>query len=165
MLSPLSKNTNLENTSQFKLVKDPNSNRVNDLFLHNTIPVTLYNNLLTFRDTGKKLELKGDLLKVKTNNYYNVAFPNLSVEKILYDFAREMYFDVKATGNKSTRDGSLINLSKSPATMLSGISTTFSPENPNELCDGLKILLQEREAGNNSDLNNEEILAIFVKLL
>ena len=41
LFSPLSKITNLENTSQFKLVKDSSSNRVNDLLIHNTIPVTL----------------------------------------------------------------------------------------------------------------------------
>ena len=57
LMSPSSKITNPENTSQFKLVKDSNSNRVNDLLIHNTIPVTLYDNLLTFCDTGKIFEL------------------------------------------------------------------------------------------------------------
>ena len=41
ILSPLSKITNLEKASQFKLVKDPNSNRVNELLKHNTKPFTL----------------------------------------------------------------------------------------------------------------------------
>ena len=53
LMSPLSKITNPENSSQFKLVKDYNSNRVNDLLMKNTIPITLYNILLTFHDTGK----------------------------------------------------------------------------------------------------------------
>ena len=66
LLTHLSKITNPEKSSQFKIVKDSNSNRVNDLLIHNTIPVTLYNNLLTF-DTGKEFELKGDLLKMITN--------------------------------------------------------------------------------------------------
>ena len=57
-MSPLSKITNPENTSQFKLVKDSNLNRVNDLKINRTIPITLYNNKLTFRDTGKEFELK-----------------------------------------------------------------------------------------------------------
>ena len=61
LMSPLSKITNLENTSQFKLVKDSSSNRVNYLLIHNTIPITLYNNIITFRDTDKEFELKGDL--------------------------------------------------------------------------------------------------------
>ena len=62
-MSPLSKITDPENTSQFKLVKDSNSNRVNDLKIHKTIPITLYGNMLTFRDTNKQIELKGDLLE------------------------------------------------------------------------------------------------------
>ena len=73
LMSPLSKIPNLENSSQFKPVEDSNSNRVNDLKLNRTIPITLYNSLLTFRDTGKEFELKGDLLKMITNkNYVNV---------------------------------------------------------------------------------------------
>ena len=35
LLSPLSQITNPEKASQFKLVKDSNSNRVNDLLIHN----------------------------------------------------------------------------------------------------------------------------------
>ena len=35
LLCPPSKHPNTENTSQFKLVKDHNSNRVNDLVIHN----------------------------------------------------------------------------------------------------------------------------------
>ena len=63
LMSPLSKITNPENTTQFKLVKDSNSSRVNDLKINNSIPITLHNNLLTFLDTGEEFELKGDLLK------------------------------------------------------------------------------------------------------
>ena len=59
LMSPLSETTDPENTSQFKLVKDHNSNRVNDLLLYNSTPITLYDNLLTFCDTGKEFELKG----------------------------------------------------------------------------------------------------------
>ena len=64
-MPPLSEITNPENTTQLKLVKDSNSNRVKDLLLPNTIPFILYNTLLTFRDTGKEIELKGNLLKCK----------------------------------------------------------------------------------------------------
>ena len=52
LMCVLSKVTNFENTIQLSLVKDSNSNRVNDLLKHNSIQVTLYYNLLTFRDTG-----------------------------------------------------------------------------------------------------------------
>ena len=83
LMSPLSKITNPENSSQFKLVKNHNSNRVNDLLIKNTIPITLYNNLLIFRDTGKKFELRGDLLKMITNNIYNVDHASLKEKKCM----------------------------------------------------------------------------------
>ena len=42
LMSPLSKITDPENTSQFKLVKDHSSNRVNHLKINKTIPITFY---------------------------------------------------------------------------------------------------------------------------
>ena len=41
LLSPLAKIFNPENSTQFKLIKDHNSNRINDLLKNNTIPITL----------------------------------------------------------------------------------------------------------------------------
>ena len=60
LLSPISKVTNPKNSSQFKQVKEPNSNRVYDLIINKTIPVTLENSLLTFRETVNKIELHAD---------------------------------------------------------------------------------------------------------
>ena len=96
LMSPLSKITNPENSTQFKLVEDHNSDRVNDLLIRNTTPITLYNNMLTFRDTGKEFELKGDLLKKITNKNYNVDLASIQDKKLMYDFAKEMNFDTKA---------------------------------------------------------------------
>ena len=168
LISPLAKIFNPENSTQFKLVKDSGSNRVNDLLIHNSIPITLYNNLLTFRDTGKEFELKGDLLKLITNNNYNVDHASLADKKLMYDFAKEMHFDMKAVGKKSTRDKTLIKLLKSPGLMVTatGISQAiFLSSDPDELCDRLKLLLQEKNAGNNSDIINDEIVSIVDKLL
>ena len=53
LLFPFFKITNPENSNQFKLVKDPNINRVNDLLLNKTKPVTIHGSFLTFRDTAK----------------------------------------------------------------------------------------------------------------
>ena len=133
--------------------------------LNNSIPITLYNNILSFRDTGKKFVLKGNLLKMITNKNYNVDHASLSDKKLMYDFAKEMHFDTKALGNKSTRDRTLIKLLKSPAIMASGVSKTiFLSSDPNELCDRLKLLLQEKHAGNNSNKINDEIVVIIDKL-
>ena len=97
-MSPLSKITNPENSSQFKLVKGSSSNRVNDLKIHNSKPTTLYGNMLSFRDTNKHFELKRDLLEMITNSKYNVDLASLADKKLMYDFAREMKFDQKAVG-------------------------------------------------------------------
>ena len=168
LMSPLSRITNPDNASQFKLVKDPSSNRVNDLKINNTIPITLYGNMLTFRDTNKQFELKGDLLEMITNSKFNADLASLSDKKLMYDFAKEMHFDPKASGNKSTRDRKLIKLLNSPGLIVSasGVSKTiFLSSDPDELCDRLKLLLQEKHSGNNSNLIDEEIVAIVDKLL
>ena len=138
LMSPLSKITNPENTSQFKLVKDSSSDRVNDLKINKTIPITLYGNMLTFRDTNKQFELTGDLLKMITNSKYNVNIASLSDKKLMYDFAKEMHFDPKAVGNKSNWDRTLIKLLESPGLMVSasGVSKTiFLSSDPDELCN------------------------------
>ena len=168
LMSPLSRVTDPENASQFKLVKDPSSKRVNDLKIHKSIPTTLYGNMLTFRDANKQFELKGDLLEMITNSKFNVDLASLSDKKLLYDFAKEMHFDQNAVGNKSIRDRKLIKLLNSPGLMVSasGVSKTiFLSSNPNELCDRLKLLLEKKHAGNNSDIINDEIVAIIDKLL
>ena len=43
--------------------------------------------------------------------------------------------------------------------------TRFLSSNPNEPCDRIKLLRQEKEAGINSDINTQEIVAIADKLL
>ena len=163
LLTPLSIITNPENKSQYKLVKDPKSNRVSDLLIHNTTPFTLYKILLSFRDTDKKFVLQGDLLKMITKRNYNADHANLSGKK--YENGKELNFDVKGPGNKSRRDISVIRLRNSPAIMASGISTIFLRRDSNELCDRLILLLQEKQAGKNSDIINQEIVAIFDQIL
>ena len=103
-----------------------------------------------------------------TNKNYNVDLASLADKKLMYDFAKKMHFDVKKIGNKSTRERTLIKLLKSPGLMVSasGVSKTFFlSSDPDELCERLKLLLQEKHAGNNSDIINEEIVAIVDKLL
>ena len=168
LMSPLSKITNPENTTQFKLVKNSSSNRVNVLKIHKSIPITLYDNMLTFRDTNKQFELTRDLLELITNKNYNVDHASLADKKLMYDFAKEMHFDLKAVGKKSTRDRTLIKILKSPGLIVSAsgvLNTIILSSDPDELCDRLKLLLQEKHAGNNSDIINQEIVAIVDKFL
>ena len=84
-----------------------------------------------------------------TNKNYNVDLASLLDKILMYDFAKEIYFDVKAQNNKSTRDRTFIKLHKSPIIMASGFSTKCLPSDHNTLCDNLKLLLQEKQADNN----------------
>ena len=60
----------------------------------------------------------------------------------------------------------MIRLLNQPPIMASGISKTIIlSSDPDELCDRLKLLLQEKHGGNNSNLIDEEIVAIIDKLL
>ena len=85
----------------------------------------------------------------------------------MYDFAKEKNFDLKAQGNKSTRDRTLIKVLKSPGLMVSasGFSKTiFLSFDPDELSNRLKLLFLQKHAGNNSDIINDELVAIVDKL-
>ena len=155
-----------DNKSQFRLRKDPNSTKMNDFLIHGTMPVTIFSNMITFRDSNKSFRLEGDLLKIITNHKFNADNSSHQDKKLIYEFAKEMNYDTKSTGRPSTRHASIIKILESPAIMASGVSKTiFLSSDANELCDRLKILLQEKHAGNNSDIINEEIVAIVDKLL
>ena len=155
-----------DNKSQFRLRKDPNSTKMNDFLIHGTIPVTIFSNMITFRDSNKSFRLEGDLLKTITNHKFNADNSSQQDKKLIYEFAKEMNYNTKSTGRPSTRHTSIIKILESPAIMASGVSKTIIlSSDPNELCDRLKLLLQEKHAGNNSDLINEEIVAIVDKLL
>ena len=152
--------------SQFRLRKDPDATKLNDFLIHGKIPVTIFSNMITFRDTDETFRLEGDLLKLITNHKFNVDHSNQQDRKIIYKFAKELNYDTKSTGRPSVRHNSMIRLLDQPAIMASGISKTIIlSSDPNELCDRLKLLLQEKHAGNDSDIINDEIVAIVDKLL
>ena len=155
-----------DNKSQFRLRKDNNSTKMNDFLIHGTIPITIFSNMITFRDSNKSFRLEGDLLKLITNHKFNADHSSPQDKKLIYEFAKEMNYDTKSTGRPSTRHTSIIKILESPAIMASGISKTIIlSSDPNELCDRLKLLLQEKHAGNNSDIINDEIVVIVDKLL
>ena len=154
------------NKSQFRLRKDPNSTKMNDFLIHGTIPVTIFSDMMVFRDSSKPFRLEGDLLKVITIYKFNVDHYSPQDKKLIYEFAKEMNYDTKSTGRPSVRHNSMIRLLDQPAIMASGFSKTLLlSSDPNELCDRLKLLLQEKNGGNNSNLIDEEIVAIIDKLL
>ena len=148
LMSPSYKTTNPKNTSQFKLVKDSSSIRVNDLLMKNEVPLTLHSNLIKFRDAGKEFELKVGLSKMITNKNYNVDIASLAVKELLYEFAKETHFDIRGPGDKSTRGRTLIKLLKSPAFLASEYSTRFLSSDPDELRHRIKLFFQQKTRRN-----------------
>ena len=101
-----------------------------------------------------------------TNNKFNVDHSNQQDRKIIYEFAKEMKYKFKNKGRPSVRHSSMIRLLNQPAIMANGFTKTIIlSSDPDELCDRLRLLLQEKHAGNNSDIINEESVAIVDKLL
>ena len=100
------------------------------------IPNTIFSNMLLFRDSIKSSKLDGDLSETITNYDFNVSHSNPKDQKLIYEFRKEMKFNIRQKGRKSNRDQSMIKLLKSPATMASVISKTkFLSTDPDELCD------------------------------
>ena len=50
-----------ENKSQFRLKKEFISTKVNDFLINEGVPVTIFSNMLTFRESNKSFKLDGDL--------------------------------------------------------------------------------------------------------
>ena len=55
-----------ENESQFTIMKELNSTKMRDFSINGGIPVTLFSNLLTSRDSNKAFKLDGDLSETMT---------------------------------------------------------------------------------------------------
>ena len=119
--------------------------------------------MLTFRGTNKSFQLDGDLFKTMTNYDFNDSLSNPQDQKLIYEFGKEMNFSNRQIGRKRTGDRSLAKLLKSSAIMVSGISTKFPPESPNEFCYRIKLILQEKLLGNNSDVINYKNIAVVDK--
>ena len=77
-----------------------------------------------------------------------------------------MNYDTKSTSRPSIRHSSITKILNSPAILASGISKKLTlSSDPNELCDKLRLLLQEKHGGKNSNLIDEEIVVINDKIL
>ena len=98
---------------------------MNDFKINDGIPVTLVSNMLIFRDSNKSFKLEGDLLETMTNYDFNVDHSNQRDRKLIYEFVKEMNFNIRQKGNKSERDKSIIRLLRSPRIMASGVSKTI----------------------------------------
>ena len=110
--------------SQFSLKKDLNSTKMKYFLINEGVPVTIFSNLSIFRDSNKSFNLDGDLLETITRYDFNDNHANPQDQKLIYEFGKEMNFNLRQKGRKINRDKSMIKLVKPPAIMASGISKT-----------------------------------------
>ena len=84
-----------ENKSQFRLIKDFNSTKLNVFLIKGGIPVTLYSNMLTFRDRKLPFKLDGDLLGTLTKYDFNVNHAKPQGRKLICESGKEMNFNIR----------------------------------------------------------------------
>ena len=114
---------------------------------------------------------------MRAKKSYIVNLANIPGKKACKKLQKGMYFDEKDPGNKSTRDRSHMRLLKSPNIMVSASGvlsslkiksfskTRILSSDANDFCDRLKLLLQEKQACNDNNIVNEEIVAVADNLL
>ena len=115
------------------------------------------------RDTGVVFTLKGDILPMITDYDFNKTHSPDSKQMII--FWVEIHFHTHSKANCFRHGNLMKKYFKKRAILASGLKTLFLSENPKKLCSRLRLLLQEEQAGNNSNITNEEIVAIIYKLL
>ena len=113
---------------------------MNDFLINGGIPVSLYSNMLFFKDSNNSFKLDGGLLEAITNYDFIVDHSNPQDHKLIYEFGKEIKFDSKQKGRKSNKDKSMIKLLKLNKIMASGISNIIiQSSNLDEVCDRIKL--------------------------
>ena len=96
-----------ENKGQVRLIIDLNSTKMNGFLISGGIPVTLFSEKLTLRDSKKSFKLDEDLLETMTIYDFKVNFSKPKDRKLTHEFGKEMNFNIKQKGQKSDRDNHL----------------------------------------------------------
>ena len=83
-----------------QIKKDPNSTKMNDFLINGGLPVTLYSNMLFYKDSNISFDLDGDLIKTMTNYDFSVSHAIPQDQKLIYEFRKEMSFIIRQKGQK-----------------------------------------------------------------
>ena len=133
----------------------------------NGAKITIYENEFFFEKSAEVLTLIGVVLEMITD--YIFFATDSPVAKLFIDFMDEIRFEIHARG-KCFRDKNLIkNISEKRTIFASGLKRSekniFLPEIPKELCDRLCLLIQEKQVGNDTNRFDNEVTALFDKIL
>ena len=149
-------------------------------------PVEGSSNLFTINPitNPQQVLIKGSTMTFENGNTYNLNNPDLSYfitytqldkeiqnEKLIYNFLKDMKYDLNYGDKKSKRYyfiKDLINqytYRDQQSQLGSGLNFIFLPSDPDELVDQLKLLYFEKVGGNDNPMLSEQIIAIADKLL
>ena len=64
-------------------------------FINGCIPITLFSNMLTFRDSNKPFKLDGALSEAMTTFDFNVSHSNPKDQNLIYEVGKEINFNNK----------------------------------------------------------------------
>ena len=92
--------------SQFRSRKDLYSTKMIYFLIHGNTSVSLYSNMIFFRDSNKSLQQDGDQSKLIKNFKFNADHSSPQDKKLIYEFAKEMNYDTKSIGRPSPRHSS-----------------------------------------------------------
>ena len=100
-----------------------------------------------------------------TNYKFIAGHSNPQDRKLIREFAEEMNFDIVNIGQKILVIDLLLNCLNHRLSWLLKSQIYFLLSDSNALCDRLRLLLQQKQAGNISKLFNEKNVALKDKIL
>ena len=124
----------------------------------------MYVDMVVFRNSGVVFQLKGDILSMTTEYDFNKT--DSPDAKQITNFLDEMHFDIHAK-YKSSSDENLITIHHNKRTLLAlGLhEVIFLSENPIELFNRLRLIIEGKQVGNDTNKFDNEFIAIFKELL
>ena len=176
--------TNLVNSNQVDssivktvsdLLNDKNKSQFSLEPIHGLEPMNP--NLFTINPHNpQQVLIRGSTMTFENGNTYNLNDPDLSFfitytqldkeiqnENLIYNFLRDMKYDLNYGDKKSSRYN-IIKYLFQPQ-LGSGIKFVFLPSDPDELVDQLKSIVLEKTGGNDNPMLSEQIIAIPDQLL
>ena len=122
---------------------------------------------MIFTIGNRKFDLEGYISQMMKNYNFNAtSMEQPNNKKFLLDFLHEMGYDIKQPVNKSARNKNLVQLINSSAIRAGSLKKSeakrgckrFLSSNLDEIRAGSKFLLEHKTGGENSNINNEELL-------
>ena len=160
-ITPIAKLLVTKNKNQFRLLDDLDSDNCNDYQMHGE-KVTLCDDKLRFSDSGVVFTLKGDILSMITDYDFNET--DSPDAKEIIKFLDKLHFDIHAKSNNSGNENLLKNFYNKITLLASGLhELIFLSETPNELCEGLRLIIQEKQTANDAKKFISKLLLYLIR--